>query len=96
MALKIKKQVSGKNIFQTENGYIVFGEEVIECEFCVRIINISNNKEVAFIVVSFDSGNGLNFSKDYTFNIKLNEVNSIKQGYEYLKTLDEFKDAKDV
>lgn len=71
----------------------------------IRIDSIIGNKEKLSILVhayisqnAFNSGRGNLFAKSYDFVPSVNEESSnfIKQGYEYLKTLDEYKDAIDI
>jgi hypothetical protein len=66
-----------------------------------RIDNLNGNKNGINIILGIysnkDSSKAIE-TKLYTFvpNVLDNSKNFIKQGYEYLKTLDEFKDAVDL
>lgn len=66
----------------------------------IKITSISGDKEKLSINVNFyetaDKEEIID-KKNYQFTplIEDNSDNFIKQGYEYLKTLDEFKDAED-
>ena len=88
MALKIKTNTQ-------------FGVELDEAY--AKIICFNGNKETVDIMVGYyadANARELNMApiKSENFNFVFNEdsqFNIIKQGYEYLKTLDEFKDAED-
>jgi hypothetical protein len=80
------KNIYGKNI-NFENSYS-------------QITHVEGDKNfISFQVFSYDDINKLNIinQKNYAFtpNTTDGSENFIKQGYEYLKTLDEFKDAVD-
>jgi hypothetical protein len=66
----------------------------------IKIDNLNGNKENLYLEVRIydKKGGNLIFTKNYNFvpSIVDNSKNFIKQGYEYLKTLDEFKDAIDL
>ena len=74
-------------------------EEVLESSY-IKIDVVTSNKELCSIDVGiYDSKNGTRLIiKQYNFipNIKDGCDNFIKQGYDYLKTLDEYKDATDL
>lgn len=89
MALKINKTMNycGKHIL-FESCY-------------AQILDYAGNKDTANIsVVIYDNSNKENIIDKipYTFKLDTSDVavNIIKQGYEYLKTLEEYKDAVDL
>lgn len=89
MALKINK---------TKN---YCGKEILFEECYLQILDYSGDKNTANIsVVIYESVNKENIIDNIPYTFKLNTsdtaVNIIKQGYEYLKTLDEYKDAVDL
>lgn len=78
---------------------------IIVDEAYIRIENISGNKEQQQITLNiYFSTDAVNSSKNpvdqryYNFvpSVDDRSPNFIKQGYEHLKTLDEFKNAIDV
>ena len=67
----------------------------------IKITNIEGNKNSIFIDIEIFNNNECNTLleiKRYYFKPSVEDTasNFIKQGYEYLKTLDEYKDAVDV
>lgn len=69
-----------------------------------KIVNLNGNKETLDISLAFYLNRECSVDKmpleikQYSFIPKVDEdsANFIKQGYEYLKTLEEFKDSIDV
>lgn len=63
----------------------------------IKIINIQGSKEKLYLSVIGLLDNEIVYEKIFEFapSVEINSDNFIKQGYEYLKTLDEFKDAID-
>lgn len=64
----------------------------------IKVDYVSGNKDRVYMQVSIykeKSCENIMKKENYSF-IPNMEDNFIKQSYEYLKTLDEFKDAKDV
>lgn len=57
-----------------------------------------NSQSTKLLVFIFDSKDKENIieTKNYEFSPALDGENFVKQAYKYLKTLDEFKDAKDI
>ena len=75
------------------------GGDVIKNSY-IRIDNINGTKQDINLGVNIYSDKECKFlieSRHYTFvpSTGDNSFNFVKQGYEYLKTLDEFKDAVD-
>jgi len=66
----------------------------------IKITNLSGNKDLINIQVTvYDTKGGKILNrKNYSFTPSVSDTskNFIKQGYEYLKTLDEYKDAVDL
>lgn len=80
---------------------IVLGQELIFNNAYIQIVFLSGSKNGLKISVNmYDSKNKENIihKEDYTFipSVSDDSKNFIKQGYEFLKTLDEYKDALDV
>lgn len=94
MALKIKKQFDGKLEFKCEDITLKIKEETIERQLYCKITNISGSKVYCNIEVNYSSDD-ININKTFSFVPNMDSDNHIKQGYDYLKTLEEFKDAKD-
>ena len=70
-------------------------QEVTVLDATIKIDSISGNKnKIDFRVLSLKQDTLLE-TKLYTFLPTLDGDNFIKQGYEYLKTLEEFKDSED-
>lgn len=65
----------------------------------VKIANQYGDKEMLSVDVEYKTNASANalFSEQYTLPLSTTDTapNNIKQGYDYLKTLDEFKDAVD-
>lgn len=88
MALKknYNLEICGKMV-QFDNSYI-------------EIVNINGTKEnLNLYVCIYDSNEKTNVitnkSYNYVPNLASDSLNNFEQGYEYLKTLDEYKDAID-
>lgn len=75
----------------------VFGQDVAIKNVYIEVNEIQGNKKEANILVNFYSEDKTEIIevKSYTYNLSLEGDNFIKQAYEHLKTLDEFKDAED-
>ena len=76
----------------------IYGKDITFENAYIKITNISGNKELVILTVSIYSDNTQNNLieiKEYNFipNVENSAPNFIKQGYEYLKTLDEYKEA---
>jgi|31_taG_2_1085359.scaffolds.fasta_scaffold03429_4 hypothetical protein len=86
--MALSKSVTLKNNFGEfttfPNAYIRVERVTNTKELCRA--NVTTYKELAGIPVSADT---------YEFALDLDGGNSIKQAYEYLKTLDQFADATD-
>lgn len=85
-----------------ESGYIMLSKDIIKEKQYYKILNtnvytIDSDTLCDITVGIFENSNSdvLNNIAHYTFNIDKQGDNFIKQGYEYLKTLEEFKDAED-
>lgn len=63
-----------------------------------RVEYISSNKNILGIQVKFYTSieNEALETINYQTDLKIDDSNYFKQAYEYLKTLEEFKDAEDV
>lgn len=94
MALKIKKQFDGKLEFKCEDITFKIKEETIERELYCKITTVSGSKVYCNIDLNY-SCDDISFNKSFSFAPSMNGDNYIKQGYYYLKTLDEFKNAVD-
>lgn len=82
MALRINKTVS------------IYGNNLnITC--MVTVINIRGNKNELIADCQFENNNLIIDNKSYLFTPSLDGDNFIKQSYEYIKKLEEFKDAED-
>jgi hypothetical protein len=91
MNMALSKTINLQNGLTVSNAYI-------------RIDSIAGNKDILTISVgsyvsqqAFQEGRACLEQKTYSFTPSLEEgsANFIKQGYEYLKTLDEYQDASD-
>lgn len=72
------------------------GVDVIIKEAYIKISGIYGSKDNLVLTVSIsDSENKHIKDRHFSFTPTLNEINFIKQGYEHLKALEEFKDAED-
>lgn len=79
----------------------IYGKEITFENVYIKITNISGNKKLVILTVSIYSDNTQNNlieMKEYNFipNVENDAPNFIRQGYEYLKTLDEYKDVIDL
>lgn len=85
MALKI-------NLSKTEEYFsgVLVGDNII-----VKIEEIWGNKNNISFLVKYYSDKAVVENKTFTFNPIIDGDNFIKQAYEFLKTLEEFKDAVD-
>lgn len=94
MALKKLLELNGSLIFK--NNEIEFKQEDIKIstESYIKVSSVSGNKDLCSIEVEFDITKAKIY-KNYCFTPLLDGENFIKQSYQYLKTLDEFKDAED-
>lgn len=74
-----------------------FGFEINLPDCYVKVVEVSATKYEAQMAVNIlESQDGKSyFSETYKFPINLNGENPIKQGYLYLKTLDEYRNAED-
>lgn len=82
-----------KNIEKT-----IYGSRIVIDSAYIVINQLDWNKECTKILVFiFDSKDKENIieTKNYEFISALEGENFVKQAYEYLKTLEEFKDSKD-
>lgn len=70
-------------------------QEVTVLDATIKIDSIVGNKNKIDFRVLFLKQDTLLETKSYTFSPTLDGDNFIKQAYEYLKTLEEFKDAED-
>ena len=100
MSLKKSILVSGQltSSIATEYGVVTIDDKtstMVIPDVYVKINNIQMDKSEVNLYVSF-VGNGMNFYKKYTFDLGLDSLNNtFKDGYIYLKTLEEFKDVED-
>jgi hypothetical protein len=64
----------------------------------IKIENLNGDKDGINIRVGFkkDKNSQAIFYRNFSFVPSENNFNYLQQGYEYLKTLDEFKDAIDL
>ncbi len=70
-------------------------QEVTVLDATIKIDSIIGNKNKIDFRALFLKQDTLLETKSYTFLPTLEGDNFIKQGYEYLKTLEEFKDSED-
>lgn len=96
MSLQINKNIKGKIIFQCDFGYMEIEDTTKNISFVAKVISVSHNKTTAFATVTLTSEEGMVTSQDHQLEITLDGDNTIKQTYEYLKTLDEYSDAVDI
>lgn len=75
----------------------VYGQDVAIKNVYIVVNEIQGNKKEANILVNFYSEDKTEIIevKSYTYNLSLEGDNFIKQAYNHLKTLEEFKDAED-
>lgn len=86
---------------QKRHTIIVFGKELAFDEAYQKILKVTGNKnrlEINLAVYDDSLQKYLIESRVFYFSPSVDEGSSnfIKQGYEYLKTLEEYKDAIDV
>jgi hypothetical protein len=97
--MALKKDYSIQVNLTTNEGNIVGNELVAIQDAYIKIINVNGGKESLNLMVSIEDtiNEKINTIKYYTFvpNVTDNSVNFIKQGYDYIKTLNEYKDAID-
>jgi hypothetical protein len=78
----------------------VYGQQFVFNTAYFQITDFSGLKDVIIHVTVFDSAekNNVIDQLPYTFSLDVRDTakNILKQGYEYLKTLDEYKEAIDV
>lgn len=96
MALKQIIQLSGKSFVQTNVGPIATGDQDIELDCYVKVVDVAGGKESAQARVRYASGLSM-FERffDFTPSVADDAANFIEQAYVYLKTLPEFADAVD-
>lgn len=75
---------------------IVNGLTVNDCY--VKIGSINGDKYTIYLLVELKAGkeNAPLWTRSFQFTPDMEGENFIKQGYEYLKTLDQFSGSKDV
>ena len=96
--MAIKKDYIFTNVYVSSvNSQTIELAETITDAYIV-ISSVFASKELATITVQFKSDKDIKLTKQYQFEPNMTDkgTNVIKQGYEYLKTLDEFKGATDV
>ena len=79
----ITKKIYGQEV-EIDSVYIVVNELQVNKNQAIALVNFYSKDKSEIIEV-----------KSYVHNINLEGVNFISQSYEYLKTLEEFRDAKD-
>lgn len=83
---------------QTTIDKVAFGQiiEIPDC-YC-KIVRVSGDKAGVTMIVEFSVSGARQFDKSYSFvpSVADGSDNFIKQGYEHLKTLDEFYGSIDV
>lgn len=74
----------------------IYNENIIVKDSLIKINNIEGNKNILQITIYiYDIKDNIVAIKYEKFNPELNTINFIAQAYEYLKTIDEFKDSED-
>ena len=101
MALKKDIVIHGQT-YITDNSdasnIYLMGESSIVIDTYIKVSSFSGNKEKMKFDVSYinKDTNIIMYIKNYYLTIELKSTrNTIEQCYDYLKTLDEFKDAED-
>lgn len=94
MAIRKTIYVDGVSNTTTEYGVISDGHKTVSLNAYIKVEIVTASKESANVSVSF-TDNDKSILKFYEFTPGLNGSNFIKQAYEHLKTLPEFKDAED-
>ena len=96
MALRKIIEVEGEAFVSTESGNISLGPQKTAFSAYCKITNINTNKERGRVVIECTDRN-YTVSKAYNvqFSVDENAPNFVKQAYEYLKTLPDWKDATD-
>lgn len=86
MALQktIKKTVSGVEVAFKDAYIVVAGVNLDKINMTISVITYTNSKKQNVIT-----------NEDFTFGYNINGNNPLIQGYEYLKTLEEYADAED-
>lgn len=84
------------------NGYVILKDDMMVENCYHKVLNINTNDNDGDFICSFNLGIFENKEskkpihvENYTCSINKLGYNYIKQVYEYLKTLEEFKDAED-
>lgn len=98
MALKLKKEYVLKYVNLIDNEDTI--EKPMLCESYIKISHIEGNKNGINLIVNIYSDNTKNFlletkKIEFTPDLDENSENFIKQGYLYLKSLEEYSKAKD-
>ena len=96
MALRNIMKIVGPGYIQTAAGQVALGDQNATFTAYCKITTVNGNKEGGRIAVECSADN-YNVVKQYDvpFSVEDGAPNFIKQGYEHLKTLPEYKDAVD-
>ena len=96
MALRQIVEVEGKVFIQSPTVTVENGTERVSFSAYVRVDSLTGTKNEINADVVF-TGESARFSRQYTIPVSVDDKseNFIKQAYNYLKTLPEFKDAVD-
>lgn len=97
---KIKLECEKQEVYTTDFNSIQITKNIgnvnITEDFYIKIENIIADKEKANCKISFKNNEKIVFEKHFQFQLDLESSdNFIIQGYKYLKTLEEFKNAED-
>jgi hypothetical protein len=83
----LKKTLSLTNNFGLQS-------EVKDCYIKVERVGCTKNECIAMVGLYAQQGSNQLMEKSYTFPLKLDGDNVFVQAYDFLKTTDEFSDAK--
>ena len=96
MALSQTKTLKGSTNIVVNDVAIPTGEQTVSKDYYIKVETANCTKTTCTAAVKFDSKDDYTYRKNYSYSMDLSGENAIKQAYVHLKTLDEFKDAKDV
>lgn len=82
-------------LFKKYTATTKFGKDIILDDVYIKIKSINGNKESVELSVIFMFNDKEIETKYFSFIPSLEGDNFIKQGYEYLKTQEEFKNVED-
>ena len=97
MALKSDLLLEMDVIYKNTNGLIIKDskKDITLSDVYIKVETIQGDKNNILFNTSYICDKGV-YHKQFSFSPDMDNENYHKQAYEYLKTLDEFKDAEDV